>query len=195
MNLSALFSILAFLPLSLGVLVEDEKVDFDAILVDAQQDFAIDNADLRNYSVDELLESEHFYRLELAVWDICVPVADLKTKDGVLAFQEAVERTLAVAEVWGKWTLTDEVALEEVRVDVKVLQKWVKGWSKSAFKKVLKAEGNSLFERMSSANAKVKAASERLNERMGLVQVVPGRKPAQMVFVPVRKTYVELVAL
>ncbi|MFT5287901.1 MAG: hypothetical protein ACI8TQ_004089, partial [Planctomycetota bacterium] len=42
---------------------------------------------------------------------------------------------------------------------------------------------------------KVKAASERLNERMGLVQVVPGRKPAQMVFVPVRKTYVELVAL
>ena len=169
MNFSALLLLLSMLPFAVGTRVEDEQVDFDAILVEALEDFDLSGSDLDAYSVEELLESEHFYRFLLAGWDVCVPVQDLKTNDGVDAFKEAITRTLDVAAVWAGWSLMEDAALEEVHEDVAVLQKWVKGWSKSAFKKAARAEGKTLFDRMPSAKDKVRAASERINARMALV--------------------------
>ncbi len=195
MQLSSLTLPLALFSASFIPAADEMDVDFEALLARARAQYGLEEVNLESYSVAELLDSEHFIKLELGGWDIRLPVDEVTDKSSVVILKEAVIRTLDVAGVWIDWTMTDPEQIEDLHSDIEVLQKWAKGWSNRAFKKSIGDTREGLFRRMPAAKDKVLAAGQRFNDRMALNPNSDGTPAAQLVFCPTRKVFVELSTL
>jgi len=195
MHLSALTLSLLLAAAPLLPAVDEYDIDYPALLEQAQEHYELEDTNLAGYSIAQLLDSDHFIKFELGPWDIRLPVDEVLDKSGVTILEDAVMSTLDVASLWADWTVLDATALDEIQEDIGVLRKWVKSWSRSAFKKSVGDEREGLFARMPSVDEEVLAAGHRFLGHMGLPANVDGTPAAQVVFCPTRKTFVELSTL
>ncbi len=175
--------------------VEDAQVDYPAILAQARERYGLESVDLSVYSVEELLDGEHFLRVELGPFDLRLPVHAVTEKSGAALVAEAASHMLDLLDVWADWKLVDASATAPIHADVERLRKWSKSWSEKKFELAAKAPGESLFERM-GADEEVRAAGVRLAEALSpRFEGEFGGEPAQVVLAPTRETFAELDTL
>ncbi len=174
----------------------EDRIDYEGILAQARERYGLEAQDLSAYSIDALLDRDSFAKAEIGPFDLRLPVHEMEDKGGADLMREATTNMLDLLEVWAEWTRVDKDAVDAIHSDIGVLRKWVKSWSNRNFKKALNEEGDSLFERMKTADDGVRAAGRRLAEALSprFDPEVPG-KPAQIVLAPTRETFAELSTL
>ncbi len=190
--------VLSFLLLALGTRAQETPPAFDfAGLAEAK--LASLNAKGSTNgppTFEDQLASEGFARVELASFDLYVPIDALKDDHWAEAFREAALTLIDLNRTWMLWGDPGLAENEAVVGDWSALRKWVQSWSKSGLARCKGGSAGSLFEEL-GAKEKVLEAAKRLKELNrpddATIQAVGERN--RIVVGPSRKHFLELVAI
>jgi hypothetical protein len=136
---------------------EAATVDFEAMA----NGFLAENGLEATGKVQDLLDGEHFLRVEIGGFDLRIPKGGLADPEAGERVEEAALALIDLQEVWFGWRATAGDA-EAYEKDWNAVRKWVKTWSGQ---KLARCEGGeaSLLEEL-RANNKVTEAQARLRE-------------------------------
>ncbi len=192
-------SALSLLPLALGVPAQETtpSFDFEALAKSELASLNLEEGSANGPTTfEDVLGSEGFARVELASFDLFIPIEALKDDHWAKAFREAGLTLIDLSRTWMVWRDPSLEQNEAVVGDWSVLRKWVQSWSSGALARCKGGSAGSLFEEL-GAKEKVLEAAERLKELTrpdaATSQAVGERN--RIAVGPSRKHFLELVSI
>lgn len=156
----------------------------------------IQNAVPGNVVLQELLDTEHYQRFDLGLFDLRISANSLEDRKLAKLFAESALALLQMQASWVKWSASEHPEYEQILDQFDVLVKWVKGWSATSLSALARAEDTQFLDRLGAKEPVLEAhaaVSKFMTTGKYLGLSLSESSQAQILFAPNRTEFIQLV--